>query len=149
MRNNLLVTECLRLSGLAEPLLLPDIDTDISDPIESQPIVLYAFVSCSTHDTSASDDPVSVDTGLVFTDANELHDCAGTVVRVTLFTLRRFVFCKKKPKRTCSSSSECLDLPLIGIGLTLPPSSSVIEFRMKEINFIVYMIFKIAKIACM
>lgn len=34
-----LVTECLRLKGLADPLLLPDIDTDINDPIDSHPIL--------------------------------------------------------------------------------------------------------------
>lgn len=70
---------------------------------------------------SASEDPVSVDTGLVLAEANELHDWAdGADERPFL----RALFCKKKPSRTCSSSCELLVLPLSGTGLTLPPSSS-------------------------
>lgn len=95
----LLVTECRLLNGLDDPLLLPDIDTDINDPIESHPMLLYTLESCKTLDTSASDDPVSVETGLVFADANELHDCAG-VDR----TFRLELFCKKKLRRNCNSS---------------------------------------------
>lgn len=81
---NLLVTECLRpIAGLVDPLLCPDIDTDINEPMESAPI-LYAFDSCKTRDTPASDDPVSVDTGLVFVDVNELYDCTGPFIRLLI-----------------------------------------------------------------
>lgn len=91
----LLVTECLRLRGLDdEALLCSEIDTDISDPIESHPCP----DSCVTRDTSASDEPVNVETGLVFADVNELHDCIGPDI------LRLGLFSKKNPKRTCNSS---------------------------------------------
>ena len=92
-------------------------EIDIMDPIDSQP-VWYGFGSCSTRDTSASDDPVSVETGLVLAEVSELHDWFGAR------RLRRVLFSRKNPSRTCSSSCEDFDLPFITSGFTLPPSSS-------------------------
>lgn len=122
---NLLVTECLRLNGLEDPLLCPDIETDINEPIESQPRLYPA--SCNTRETSASDEPVNVETGLVFAEASELHDCIGALI-----VRREELFSKKKPSLTCNSSCDVFDFPFIGIGLTFPPSSSV--KRNKKLN---------------
>lgn len=54
--------------------------------------------SCVTRETSASDDPVSVEIGLVFAEVRELHDWTGAR------KLRRGLFSKKNPRRTWSSS---------------------------------------------
>lgn len=56
---HLLVTECLRVNGLDDPLLCPDMD--MRDPILSDDCSLIALCS-------VSDDPVSVDTGLPLLD---------------------------------------------------------------------------------
>lgn len=42
----------------------------MSEPIESHPWP----DSCVTRETSASDDPVNVEIGLVFAEVRELHD---------------------------------------------------------------------------
>lgn len=84
------------------------------DPIESHPWP----DSCVTRETSASDDPVNVEIGLVFAEVRELHDWTGALI------LRRGLFSKKNPNRTCSSSWHACDLFWRLTGLTLPPSSS-------------------------
>lgn len=53
------MTECLRVRGLHEPLLCPDMD--MRDPILSDDCSLIALCS-------VSEDPVSVDTGLPLLD---------------------------------------------------------------------------------
>lgn len=86
--DDLLVTECLRLTGLDEDALLPfEMETDISDPMESCPD------SCVTLETSASDEPVNVETGLVFADVSELNDCTGA-------RMFRCLFSRKNPNLT-------------------------------------------------
>lgn len=59
-----------------EALLCSLIDTDKSDPIDSQPRLDVCDFSCSEpFDMSASDEFVSVDNGLVLLEPSELSDC--------------------------------------------------------------------------
>lgn len=132
----LLVTEWRRIiDGLIDPLLWPDMDTDINDPIDSEHnLLLYTFESWMLRGTSASDEPVSVDTGLVLLDVNELN---ALVFRICLaavplpfggrlpFTSRNVdLFCRKISRRVCSSSFDFFVFSANEIGGLLPISSS-------------------------
>ena len=75
------VIECRRPIEFDEALLCSDMDTDKSEPIESQlpptpPRLDDCDLSCNDpFDMSASDEFVSVDSGLVLLDPSELSDC--------------------------------------------------------------------------
>lgn len=68
------VSECRRPIELEDALLCSEIETDSSDPMDLRFEV--CDLSCTDpRDMSASDEFVSVDSGLVLLDPSELSDC--------------------------------------------------------------------------
>lgn len=107
------MTECLRVRGLDEPVLCPDMD--IRDPMLSDDCSLIALCS-------VSEDPVSVDTGLPLLDTGlelTLARDTSSVNDLELLSLDN-----SKPSLVYSVS----ELQLLSFneprGLAVPPSSS-------------------------